>query len=233
MLRNFIKKQFSYSVLASKQRKPSLFSGGQFDINSSHLTPKLNPNRQKLFDDLCTFEQQLPVIRTSSTNLKGKELQKYIQANYYSELMRKESEDKKNKIIPKMGDKVEIEYYLSISSGKLNRFKGVIVAIHHKGTPEFAFTFYTNVEGHYVTLRFNYFSNIIKSIVLITESEMKPNENYLIGYKKLGYVGQKGGLILKGGKNMKVNKRDILNLKSSLKTEEDQNKTSSSTIYDI
>lgn len=233
MLKSFFSKYFSYTSYAAKQRKPSLFSGTQFDVNSSHLSPSLNPNRQKLFDDLYTFEQSLPMIKTSSTNLKGKELQKNIQLNYYSELIRKESEEKKNKIVPSMGDKVEIEYYLSISSGKLNRFKGVIVAVHHKGTPEFAFTFYTYVEGHYVTLRFNYFSSIIKSIVLIAKSEFKPNENFLVGYKKLGFVGQKGGLIMKGGKHMKVNKRDIFNLKESLKTEEDQNKASNSTLYDI
>jgi ribosomal protein L19 len=231
--KNTIHKYFSYTAYDIKQKKSSLFKGSLFDLNNSDLTENKNPNRQKLWDDLYSFEKALPIIKTTNTDLKGKALQAKLKLDYYEELILKENNLKKNKYIPRMGDKVELEYYLSLSSGKINRFTGVIVAIHNKNSPEFAFTFYTKADGYFVTIRFNYFSDIIKSIVLVTKSTMNENDDYMIGYKKLGYAGQRGGLILKGGKYMRLNKTDVLNLKESLKTEEDQNKINSSTIYDL
>ena len=228
-----LNKFFSYTAYDIKQRKSSLFNASLFNTNNSDLIENKNPNRQKLWDDLYSFEKALPTIKTTHNDLKGKQLQDKLKKDYYEELILKENNQKKNKYIPRMGDKVELEYYLSLSSGKINRFKGVIVAIHKKNSPEFAFTFYTKADGYFVTLRFNYFTDIIKSIVLVTESSMNENDDYMIGYKKLGYAGQKGGMILKGGKYMRLNKTDILNLKESLKTEEDQNKVNSSTIYDL
>lgn len=231
--KKFLYKFFSYTAYDIKQRKSSLFNASLFNTNNSNLTENKNPNRQKLWDDLYSFEKALPTIKTTKTDLKGKALQDKLKQDYYEELILKEQDLKKNKYIPRMGDKIELEYYLSLSSGKINRFKGVVVAIHKKNSPEFAFTFYTKADGYFVTLRFNYFSDIIKSIVLVTKSSMSENDDYMIGYKNVGYAGQKGGMILKGGKYMRLNKTDILNLKESLKTEEDQSKVNSSTVFDI
>lgn len=223
-----------YSSFKVKTITPSLFSGTNFDINNmSHLQPSKNEKRQKFFDDLYSFERNLPIIKTSNTALKGKELLKSINSKYYHDLIEKDKADKKIKYSPKVGDKIEIEYFLSISSNKLNRFKGVIVALHNINTPEFAFSFYTKVDGYYLTLRFNFFSDIIKSIKLVSKSNFNYKSNHLVGYKKLGYIGQKGGLVLKGGKHMKYTKEDVLNLKETLKDLENESANTKSTLFDI
>ena len=79
---------------------------------------------------------------TNSTELKGKELIKQLESEYYQELSSNVSKIKNfefEKEIPKFGDYVELQYYLSLSSKKINNLKGYIVSVYDYGTFNFRF----------------------------------------------------------------------------------------------
>ena len=214
------------------------------DTSKNNLFNTLNINtekikkRQPFFNDLISYERTLPFFKTSKTHLHGKELLAQIEKEYSEEIIGNEIKEgltlKKYK--PKVGDKIEVEYYLSLSSGKFNRFTGICSNIARENTSKFNFNFYTNVDGYYVDLKFSYYSKIIKSISLLQSSEMKKKQkvtNHLVNYKNLVHMGHKAGLILKGGKHVNIQKKDVLNLKQRLRSPaEDQNYNANTTIFD-
>lgn len=213
--------------------KPGLFSGDKFNVEKpaiSIMQHRKKP-RQRLFNDLKSFEANLPQIQTCSP-LSSKELMKNIESSLYKDLNKFENIKKKYK--PNLGDTIEVEYYLSISSGKTNRFQGVCVGVEYENTPNFSFYFYTKVDGHFITIKFSYFSSIMKNVSFIskTTKKIEKNQKHMIGYKKLRYYGQRSKLVIQGGKYTRINKKDLFNLKDSMITSDHQT-NEKSTVYDI
>lgn len=215
------------------------------DTSKKNMNNSINYNsdkikkRQELFNDLVSFERNLPNFQTSNTKLKGKELLAYIEKQYYEELVENERKEGLHlkKYMPKVGDKIEVEYYLSVSSGKFNRFTGICTNLYKENTSKFCFNFYTCVDGYYADLKFGFYSKIIKSISLLKPSEiLKDKDNKvknIVNYKNLIHMGHKAGLILKGGKHVNIKKIDVLNLKQRLRSPTEEKNQSNSTIYDV
>lgn len=216
----------------AKVHKTNVFDDNTFSLDQNQFFHKKKRNSQPLFHDLYSFEQSLPQIKNYKSDLKGKELLKKINDEYYAEILEEHKTNDK-KYMPRFGDKVELEYYYSLSSKKFNRFNGIIIGVDKVNTHNFNFSFYFQLEGYYFILQFSYYSPIIKSLTLLSESRMPENQTKLINFKKQIHLGHKGGLVLHGGKKVNYTKKDILNLKEELKTKKDQEISTDSTIFDL
>lgn len=223
----------SSSSFNNKQSKPGLFSGDKFNVEKpiiGMMQHRKKP-RQALFSDLKTFEANLPQIQTCSP-LSSKELMQNIENSMFRKLNK--SENILTKYKPNLGDTIEVEYFLSVSSGKTNRFQGVCVGVEYENTANFSFYFYTKVDGNFITIKFSYYSAIMKDISFIkkTSKKVEKNQKHMIGYKKLRYYGQRSKLLIQGGKYTRINKNDLFNLKDTMITSEQQT-GEKTTIYDI
>lgn len=223
---SIIRKNFSTvpGYFKKSFRQASAFNGFNFNpATASLVTNKLyrKGKNDGISKNLYEIEKNLPVIKTSTTDLKGKDLIKNIENEYYEELSKNVSKMKNfefEKEIPKFGDYVELQYYLSLSSKKINNLKGYIVAVYKQDNFNFNFELFFNEEGHYGKIGFPFYSPILKKVKIINR---QPNleGDQLIGLKNLRYFGHLNKMLMKTGKINKVNKKDKQKVKEYLRNE--------------
>lgn len=224
---NYSKCYFASSNYSSfgKTKKQSIYGNTFFKPDNS-LYDEINQKkkRQPLFDELSTFEKSLPKIKTSNTNLKGKEMIKKLETDYYKSIIEKEKENIGKislvKDYPKVGDIIEIEYYLSISSGKINKIRGMCVGLFNEGTFKFKFRTFFNKEGSYGIVDHYYHNPLVKSVKVVVVSNNSNKEKKLTGMRKLRYFGHVNKLLMKGGK-FKINKSSSKKIKEYIRTDID------------
>ncbi len=201
--------------------KIDTFSKRFSTIPSLFQIPK-NKKRQPALDDLYTFEKNLPVVK-NATQSKGKELLETLKQDYYNLIVKNEKENTNlafQKIIPKVGDIIEVEYYLSISSQKINKVKGMCIGLWHKDTHMFRFGIMFNLEGFYGKLNLLYHNPIVKSIKTIVETTNPNPPEQIIGLKNLRYFGHKNKILLQSGGFSKVSKKSSIKIKEFIRNEQ-------------
>lgn len=211
------------SALTNSYKKTSPFMMSKFSPSESLFQIPRNKKRQPALDDIYTFEKNLPIMNTA-TPLKGKELISKLQQDYYNTLVKAEKENNNlayQKIIPKVGDIIEVEYYLSISSQKLNKVKGMCIGLWHRNTHLFRFGIMFNLDGFYGKLNLLFHNPIIKSIKIVVETTNSNPPEQIIGLKNLRYFGHKNKILLQSGGFSKVSKKSGIKIKEFIRNEQE------------
>jgi len=187
-----------------KQKKNSVFN--QSHLNPYHINSRFTPKRvtKSKFEDENYKWERLPAPIKSRTN----ELIKLIE-NEELEIIKKKGL-KRDQI--RLGDKIEVEYYHSITSKKLYKYRGVVIALKRQNSLSFSFKFLTVVTNSYIILDYPYYSPMLHSVKVISKSNIK-NKTKIHDLKNIKDFGMKLDEVLKGGKKVNVSKRTAINLR--------------------
>lgn len=105
-----------------------------------------------------------------------------------------------------VGDTIEVEYYHSITSKKIYKYKGVVLEIKRPKSLTYSFKFLSLVAGTNVVLEYPFYSPMLASVKVINKGRF--------GYKRkmyhirnVNHMGSRLQDIMKGGKNVNLNKR--------------------------
>jgi ribosomal protein L19 len=182
---------------ALKNKRTSLFQ--QTDFNPYHINPIHNKKKQtqeKFLDE----NYKIPKIQTPVVE-EGKHLLKILQKEEMNKII--SNGLKKEKVYT--GDKVEVEYYHSISSKRLYKYRGVVLGTKNSNSLYYSFKFLTLVSGSYVLLDYPFYSPMLASVKVLNRANLKKSKMHNI--KKLHKFGLRLDEVLKGGKNIHVTKK--------------------------
>jgi hypothetical protein len=118
-----------------------------------------------------------------------------------------------------LGDKVEVEYYESITSKKLFKYKGVVLEVKRKNSLTHCFKVLINLKAENLIVEYMFNSPMLHSVkVLGRNGEAKKNK--IFNARDLVKYGNKIDRLLEGGKKVSMNKRDLKQLKMMESTAE-------------
>jgi ribosomal protein L19 len=197
----FYKFRFNPFLNIQNTKKKSVFD--QVDFNPYHIYKKnqRKRNTQEKFED----ENYKWEIIPSPVKEKGKNLMHVL------------SQEERNKMIKidggrkeaiRLGDKIEVEYYHSMTSKKLHKYRGVVVSSKRPHSLTYSFKFLTMVAGSYVMLEYPYHSPMLHSIKVVNPSTLKKDNRrrHIYSIRKIKDFGNKLNEVIKGGKKMNINK---------------------------
>ena len=185
----------------SKMKKKSVFD--QTSFNPFHLDfqgrKRQKSTAEKFEDDNYKWESMTPPVKET-----GKEL---IQVIRSEELEKMKKMGLKKEPIG-LGDKIEVEYYQSITSKKLHKYRGVVLSIKRRNSLNHSFKFLTMVAGSYVMLEYPYYSPMLHSVKVIMKDQSNKNRfrNHIYHIKQIKDFGWRLNEIMKGGKNVTITK---------------------------
>lgn len=197
----FYKFKFNNFLNIEKTKKKSVFD--QMDFNPYHLYKKnqRKRNTQEKFED----ENYKWEIIPSPVKEKGKTLMHILNQEERSKMIKI---DGGRKEAIRLGDKIEVEYYHSMTSKKLHTYRGVVVSSKRPYSLTYSFKFLTMVAGSHVMLEYPYHSPMLHSVKVVTPSTLKKDNRrrHIYSIRKIKDFGNKLNEVMKGGKKMNLNK---------------------------
>jgi ribosomal protein L19 len=196
-------KGFKFSTLL-KQKKTNPF--WQTGFNPYHIYPRRS-NIKTEHDILLDDNFKLTKI-VSPCKEPGKCLISLLQKEEMNKIIGQGI--KKEKV--STGDRIEVEYYQSITSGKLNKYKGVVIGTQNKNSLTYSFKFLTQVAGHYLILNYPFYSPVLASVKVIEKTNFIKSKIHHL--KKINEFGLRLSEVIKGGKKVNINKKASQNLRN-------------------
>jgi ribosomal protein L19 len=196
-LNTLYKSKICQIATALKNKRTSVFE--QTDFNPYHIYPLHNKKKQtqgKFLDE----NYKIPTIPTPVKE-EGKHLLHILHKEEMNKMISRGL--KKEKVFT--GDKVEVEYYHSITSNKLYKYRGVVLGTKNSNSLYYNFKFLTMVSGSYVLLDYPFYSPMLASVKVLNRANLKKSKMHNI--KKLNKFGLRLDEVLKGGKNIHVTKK--------------------------
>ena len=204
-----IKKNFYSELLKHKKQ---VFE--QIGFNPYHIYP-WRYERKKNQENLHLYDINKYYI-PPATNLKGKGL---IQLLESEELNKIKTNRMNNRETVSLGDTIEIDYFHSITSQKIYKYRGVVLGVSKVNSHTNSFKFLTSVGGEYAILTYPFYSPMINKIKILNKSN-RGYKRKIFHYHKVNQMGIKLNEMLKGGRNVIVNKKKRLALKKEERTKE-------------
>lgn len=216
-LTNSFYKIKSQGLVEDRFKKQSIFS--QLDLNPYHLPPvkrrKHNEQVRKVIEDESVQWEHDPKKYPAAVKETSYRLLQKIE----KEELEKIQSNKLRKDEVQLGDKVEIEYYESITSKKLFKYKGVVLEVKRKNSLTHCFKVLINLKAENVIVEYMFNSPMLHSVkVLGRNGEAKKNK--IFNSRDLIKYGNKVDRLLEGGKKVSMNKRDLKQLKMMENTAE-------------
>ena len=219
-----IKHKYPSSPYNPYSIKQSIYEQTQFN-KTSPLHIRKRPvfsgrNRQAFWEEIEGYKKSIPhMVNPKQDNIDLKtidqeifhELKTRVKVNVTDDIINNNA-IKETRYMPDAGDKIEIEYFLSLSIGKLNTFKGLVIKRGKMNTIHQYFTIVLVYEGELGFLKMKYFSPLLKSVKLIVKCNLESKEE-IFDYKNVRNFGHKNNMILRGGKSVKFNKASRQELK--------------------
>jgi ribosomal protein L19 len=200
---SLLNKNVVKTYIERKEKRNSLF---EKHFNPYHIYPlgKNTKKTQSKFDDPNYKWERLP----APIKEDGKQLLKLLEKE---ELKNIKSVGLRRDDIT-VGDKIEVEYYHSITSKKLYKYKGVVVAVSRQNSLTRTFKFLSQISGTYVVLLYPYWSPMLHSIKLTHKGNFGVRRK-IINVRRLNHFGGKLDEIFKGGRGMNLNKKTRQNIR--------------------
>lgn len=207
--RNLYKYSQCSIVQGSYYKKKSVFD--QAHLNPYHIYSTKQLKRScvdKFNDPNYEWKELAPAVKEDS-----KELIKILEKEELNKI-------KSLRVLKRdpisLGDKVEVEYYHSISSQKLYKYRGVVLFLSKQGSLVSSFKFLSLIGGSWVILHYPFYSPVLASVKVLNKGNQgKRRKVYHI--RKVNELGHRLINFVKG-KNMNMNKKS----KQRVKMEENE-----------
>ena len=111
-----------------------------------------------------------------------------------------------------LGDKVEIEYYESITNKKLHKYKGVIIELKRPNSLTHSFKILLNLNAENYIAEYPWNSPMLHSVKLIGKVGYT-KKTKIFNARDLAKYGNKVERLLEGGKKLSINKKDLKQMK--------------------
>lgn len=118
-----------------------------------------------------------------------------------------------------LGDKVEVEYYDSITSKKLFKYKGVVLEVKRRNSLTHCFKVLINLKAENLIVEYMFNSPMLHSVKILGRNGVA-KKNKIFNARDLVKYGNKIDRLLEGGKKVSINKRDLKQLKMMESTAE-------------
>jgi ribosomal protein L19 len=187
------------------QQKESIFDNNFY--NPFHISPLRNKKRKGV-PALQELEPKINYIPPAMKENRKEIIQKLEKEEI--DKIRSNGTFKKEPV--KLGDTIEVEYFHSITSQKIYKYKGVVLGTYKEKTIKSAFKFLTIIGGEYTFLIYPFYSPMINSIKVIKKGNKDPHMRKIFYYKKVNSMGIRLKEMLKGGKSINVNKAKKMKL---------------------
>jgi hypothetical protein len=160
-----------------------------------------------MYDESTTWEHD-PNNYPKALKENGKELICKIE----KEEMKKIKDQKLRRDPIGLGDKIEIEYYESITTKNLLKYKGVVLETKRPNSLTASFKILINLKSTNLILEYPFNSPLLHSIKLLGKSG-NTKKTKIFNARDLLKYGNKIDTLLKGEKNLSLNKKDLKQIK--------------------
>ncbi len=216
-LTNSFYKIKSQSIVEDRFKKQSIFT--QIDLNPYHLPPikrrKHNDQVRKIMQDQSVQWEHDPKNYPAAVKESGSRLIKKLE----NEEIEKIKSNKLRKDSVQLGDKVEVEYYESITSKKLFKYKGVVLEVKRKNSLTHCFKVLLSLKAENLIVEYMFNSPMLYSVKVLGRNG-EARKNKIFNARDLAKYGNKIERLLEGGKKVSMNKRDLKQLKMMESTAE-------------
>jgi ribosomal protein L19 len=202
---NFYETTFRTYLGITGKRRESVFNQNKFNEyyleSRKQQKAKRNPITQAKFEDDNYKWETIP----SAVKENGKQLISILK----NEELEKLKKNSSNRDPIRLGDKIEIDYYHSMTSKKIYKYTGVVVGRKRENSHNYSFKFLTMVAESYMLLDYLYYSPMILSIKVVLPSNLNPNikRKKIHNLRHIKDFGQYLVEILKGGKRTNLSKK--------------------------
>jgi ribosomal protein L19 len=208
LLKNSFNNIIRKNIVQRFYKKKSVFE--QHHLNPYHLPPVTYKKRVPKFDTSSETINWPPEV-TESTPLYGRAL--ILQLEKEEKEKKLKDPEIKNKDRVQMGDKIELEYYMSLTNKKTNKYTGMVIGTRRLNSLTYSFRMLFTLDGYGMAWDLLYHSPMIASIKVIEKSSIKTRRKKIYHYRNIVKMGTKVLELLKGGKSMNLSKRTRLRAK--------------------
>lgn len=207
--KNFYKIQ-SQNIVDARFKKSSIFE--QIELNPYHLPPikKRKHNelvRKVMYDESVKWEHEPanypPAVKESGIDLI-KVLEKEEIEKFKALKLRRDHID--------LGDKIEIEYYESITNKKLYKYRGIVIELKRRNSMTFSFKILLNLKTENFIVEYPWYSPMLYSVKVLGKMG-QGKKSKIFNARDLLKYGNKVERLLEGGKKLTMTKKDLKQIK--------------------
>jgi ribosomal protein L19 len=195
-------KIFSKNIIQRYYKKRNVFE--QHHYNPYHInstTFKKKPSKFDFFSDKINWPPEIP----PSNPLYGKALLMYLEKQEKDRINSLPVNKKKARV--RTGDMIELEYYMSLTNKKINKYKGTVIGTRRINSLTYSFRILMIIDSFTLTWDLLYHSPMIASIKITEPSTLKWPRAKVYHFRRLNKMGTRILELMKGGKNLKLTKK--------------------------
>ena len=196
---NIIKK----TIVQRYYKKKSVFE--QHHLNPFHIPPLTYKKRESKFD-FHSETLNWPPVMPPANRLNGKALIFQLEKEEKDKIVASPANKKKESV--RLGDKIELEYYVSLTNKKTNKYKGVVIGTRRPNSLTYSFRFLFTLDGYGMSWDLLFHSPMIASIKITDKSSIRSKKTKIVHFRHINNFGTKILDVLKGGKSMNLSKRE-------------------------
>lgn len=206
---------FSYSFLKSSfnnvirknivqryYKKKSVFE--QHHLNPYHVPPVTYKKRVPKFDfysDSINWPPEVP----ESNPLVGRALILHLEKEEKDRVLKEPVNKMKESV--HLGDKIELEYYMSLTNKKTNKYTGIVIGTRRLNSLTYSFRLLFTLDGYGLCWDLMYHSPMIASIKIIEKSKLTSKRKKIYHFRNVKNFGPKILELLKGGRSLNLSKK--------------------------
>lgn len=190
------------NIVQRYYKKRSVFE--QHHLNPYHISPVTYKKRVPKID-FCSDKIDWPPEVPEANPLTGKALMLYLEKKEKERILQNSVNKKKETV--KLGDKIELEYYMSLTNKKTNKYTGIVIGTRRLNSLTYSFRFLFTIDGYGMAWDLLYHSPMIASIKILEKSNIKTKRRKIYHFRNVAKFGTKIIDLLKGGKEMNLTKK--------------------------
>lgn len=190
------------TIVQRYYKKKSVFE--QHHMNPFHIAPFGFKKRESKFDyhsQTLNWPPEMP----PANPLNGKALIYQLEKEEKEKIALSLANKKKE--IVRLGDKIELEYFVSLTNKKTNKYKGIVIGTRRANSLTHSFRFLFTLDGYGMSWDLLFHSPMIASIRVTDKSTIRSKKTKIYHFKHINNFGTKILEVLKGGKSMNMTKQ--------------------------
>jgi len=172
------------------------------DLNPYHI-PHKNTGKNKRQDKWDDPAYSWPPKYEQSTKIGGLELLNVVNKE---EIKKFKDVPKFEKVPVKLGDKIEYEYYMSLTNKTRLKYTGIVIGTANTNSITSSFRVLVNVKGTLIESNYLYYSPMMASIKILNRS-YNSRKTKMFNMRNVRFFGSKLRSLLRGGKNLNMTKK--------------------------
>lgn len=199
---NFKKLFSSFNNSNIALKKKSIFD--QAGCNPYHIYP-WRYSKNKTQEALIHPNYEVKAPKSTAITETGKNLMKILEAEELRKIKERNTNIIRDEI--SVGDTIEVDYLMSITSQKINKYKGVVLEIKRPNSLSYSFKFLTIVGGTNILIEYPFYSPLLKNVKVLSKGSFL-HKRKIFNIRNITTMSYRLQDMLKGGKSIRSNKKE-------------------------